>query len=184
MRSLILQPSGCNVGIRTTTPISTLSVAGSSEKLAAGAEYAPFGIYRAGTEKALLAGYHSTQDYAYLQSLERNITVRSLILQAIWWQRRHRDDDTRVQANSSRSHCKHNRGVQIPRWNCANYSYASRTSRKCRTSRTSRTCGDYERCLRGRPASVLGRADMRLSRWQADFHSPIPVSCDRRHRDL
>ena len=29
----------------------------------------------------MLAGYHSTQDYAYLQSLERNITVRSLILQ-------------------------------------------------------------------------------------------------------
>jgi hypothetical protein len=76
----IRQDTG-NVGIGTEGPLSKLSIVASSETLAAGNEFAPFGIYRAGTLKSLLAGYHSTGEYAYVQSIERNITVRPLVLQ-------------------------------------------------------------------------------------------------------
>lgn len=69
------------VGIGTTSLLSGLSLSGDSEKLDSGNEFAPLGIYRKNTFKALLAGYHSTGEYAYIQSLERNIAVRPLVLQ-------------------------------------------------------------------------------------------------------
>jgi hypothetical protein len=73
--------SNGNVGIGTEGPLSKLSIVASSERLTDGAEYAPFGIYRTGTAKSLLVGYHSTGEYAYIQSIERNISVRPLVLQ-------------------------------------------------------------------------------------------------------
>jgi hypothetical protein len=69
------------VGIGMNNPLSGLSLSGDSEKLDSGNEFAPLGIYRKNTVKALLEGYHSTGEYAYIQSLERNVAVRPLALQ-------------------------------------------------------------------------------------------------------
>jgi len=75
---VILQPSGGNVGIGTTTPLSKLSIVHGSSYVSANAALSL--ISSSDPNRSMYAGYDNSLNAGFIQAIEQNVAFRPLLL--------------------------------------------------------------------------------------------------------